>query len=362
MVMKNADTLITSPDSPALAELCQRLAAEAGDVDARTQWPADQLRWCGQYGVFRWFLPKRWGGYDWALPDVVRGYLALSKACLTTTFVITQRTAAVRRIAACTNESLRKELLPGLATGELFASVGISHLTTSRRHLGKPVLAATEQSGGFVLDGYSPWVTSGKHCDWIVTGATLDDGRQILAAVDTRSPGLSFDRPADLVALSASDTGAVQFAQVEVPAQWMLDGPINDVMTRAAGGNTGGLETSTLAVGLAGAAIELLEREARKRNDLEDSASALRIEYAALRDDLLAMAAGNDVCTKESLRARSNSLALRSTQAALAAAKGAGFVRGHPAGRWCREALFFLVWSCPQPVMQAALCELANLG
>jgi hypothetical protein len=26
-----------------------------------------------------------------------------------------------------------------------------------------------------------------------------------------------------------------------------------------------------------------------------------------------------------------------------------------------REALFFLVWSCPQPVMQANLCELAGL-
>ena len=34
---------------------------------------------------------------------------------------------------------------------------------------------------------------------------------------------------------------------------------------------------------------------------------------------------------------------------------------GHSAGRMAREALFFLVWSCPQPVMQANLCELAGL-
>jgi hypothetical protein len=52
---------------------------------------------------------------------------------------------------------------------------------------------------------------------------------------------------------------------------------------------------------------------------------------------------------------------LRSTQSALAAAKGAGYVAGHPAGRWCREALFFLVWSCPQPVLSAHLCELAGI-
>ena len=50
------------------------------------------------------------------------------------------------------------------------------------------------------------------------------------------------------------------------------------------------------------------------------------------------------------------------TQAALAAAKGTGYVVGHSAGRWCCEALFFLVWSCPQPVMAAQLCELAGIS
>ena len=45
----------------------------------------------------------------------------------------------------------------------------------------------------------------------------------------------------------------------------------------------------------------------------------------------------------------------------LAAAKGAGYAYRHPAGRWCREALFFLVWSCPQPVVAENLRELAGL-
>ena len=76
---------------------------------------------------------------------------------------------------------------------------------------------------------------------------------------------------------------------------------------------------------------------------------------------MLALAGGQTVCTNDELRAAANSIALRTTQAALAAAKGTGYVVGHPAGRWCREALFFLVWSCPQGVMAANLCELAGL-
>jgi hypothetical protein len=42
----------------------------------------------------------------------------------------------------------------------------------------------------------------------------------------------------------------------------------------------------------------------------------------------------------------------------LLVAKGAGFVATHPAQRWARQALFFLVWSCPPQVAEELLEEL----
>ena len=62
------------------------------------------------------------------------------------------------------------------------------------------------------------------------------------------------------------------------------------------------------------------------------------------------------------LRAHANSLVVRAAQAALTASKGAGFVTGHPAERLVRESMFFLVWSCPQSVTSAVMCELAGIG
>ena len=50
--------------------------------------------------------------------------------------------------------------------------------------------------------------------------------------------------------------------------------------------------------------------------------------------------------------AKSNGAPAKRTKTAT---KGAGFVRGHVAEHSVREALFFLVWSCPQPVLTAAL-------
>ncbi len=111
------------------------------------------------------------------------------------------------------------------------------------------------------------------------------------------------------------------------------------------------------------AAIAFLEGESQQRPDLAPAAAELRREAKNLEGSLLELAAGNQVCSTDQLRAGANSIALRASQAALAAAKGSGYVVGHPAGRWCREALFFLVWSCPrgQGVLNANLCELAGL-
>ncbi len=353
--------MITSPDDAALETLAAQLAELAPRLEEEDAWPGQQLALCGGYGVYTWFLPRELGGQGWSEAEIVRGYLKLSAACLTTTFVITQRTGACQRIAMSDNAAIRDELLPGLLTGGAFATVGISHLTTSRRHLARPVLRAEETDDGFVLDGFSPWVTGAPQAQVVVTGATLEDGRQILAALPTDLPGVSIPPPARLVGLSSSQTGPVNCDRVHVPRKYLLAGPVEEVMKQGVGARTGGLQTSTLAIGLADAALAFLEDEKGRRGDLASPAAALRHEWLAVRDDLLALADGNPICTPDDLRARANSLALRAAQASLAAAKGTGYIVGHPAGRWCREALFFLVWSCPQPVLAANLCELAGI-
>jgi alkylation response protein AidB-like acyl-CoA dehydrogenase len=355
----NHPSRITSPEDPALAGLCDQLVRLGGELDRSQNWPAEQLRLCGEAGVFQWFIPRHWGGQEWSEPDITRGYLRLGAACLTTAFIITQRSGACQRIAGSDNRSAQERLLPTLASGETFASVGISHLTTSRRHLGQPVLRAREVDGGFVLDGYSPWVTGGDHASVVVTGAVLDDGQQILVALPTDLPGVTIPSPPQLVGLSASHTGEVHLKNVPIGREWLLSGPAENVMNVGAG--TGGLQTSTLAIALASAALDYLEHETIQRPNLAGPTAVLRREQVDLQETLLALAAGQPVCSNEHLRVAANSIALRTTQAALAAAKGSGYVVGHPAGRWCREALFFLVWSCPQGVLAANLCELAGL-
>lgn len=342
------------------ATLLDFLRSSADETDRLNRWPGEQLRRCADAGVTRWFAPPELGGVVVGQADVLRRLTQLAAACLTTTFCLTQPTGVIGRIAACDNDELKATLIPELLSGRRYASVGIAHLTTSRRHT-QPVMTARETDDGYILDGVIPWSTGAQHSAWIVTGAVLADGRQLLAALPTDLPGVTVEPPADMVGLSATCTGAVRCDGVLLDRRWLMAPVMSDVLKFGKGAGTGGLQTSALALGTALAAIEFLHGEAARRPDLARIVAGLREQWDTADAEIAALAEGQTVSTSDQLRRRANELALRSAQAALAAAKGSGYVVGHPAGRWCREALFFLVWSCPEPVTSATLCELAKI-
>lgn len=357
------DAFLSSPppfEGPRFDQLLQQLSETSETLEGLDAWPGPQFDALAEAGVLRWSIPDQYGGVTLAAEQLMYGYERLAASCLTTTFVLTQRIGACQRIAGSENDDIRRELLPALATGEIFATVGISHLTTSRQHLKRPAVRAEYSAGTWTLSGTVPWVTGGNRADVIVTGGTCDDGQQVLIALPTDLPGVTCQTPPQLLALNASQTGAVQLEDVKVQEANLLAGPVEGVMNRGQGGGAGSVTTSALAVGLAGRAVRNLQEEAAVREDLVETVESFATETDQLRRDLYAVARGDAVgMFAGEIRQRANSLVLRSTQAYLAASKGAGFVAGHPAERSVREAMFFLVWSCPQPVLQAALREFA---
>jgi alkylation response protein AidB-like acyl-CoA dehydrogenase len=338
--------------------LLASLSALADRADGQAIWPGASWEILERLGGLRWSVPAAQGGQECDAIELLRRYEALASACLTTCFILSQRDAACRRIREHGTESIRQDLLPPLANGSRFATVGLSHLTTSRQHV-RPVLVAREEREHFVLNGVMPWVTGASHADFILTGATLEDGRQILAVLPRALDGVDVGPPLELMALAGSITAEVRCRNVKLERRWLLAGPIERVLAQGKGG-PGGLETSCLALGLAMAAIENLDREAAARPQLKQSVQRFQHAADALRADIYCFVGeGGPAEQPMTLRARANALVLRATQTALTASKGTGFVRPHPAQRWARQALFFLVWSCPAPAAEATLAYLA---
>ncbi|MGE0378032.1 MAG: acyl-CoA dehydrogenase family protein [Planctomycetaceae bacterium] len=354
-------------EGPGFNRLLVDLAGRADEVDRQGEWPQWQFERLAESGVLGWVIPPEYGGTGINAEALVCGYERLATACLTTAFIMTQRNGACQRIAASGHDELKAELLPELGCGRLFATVGVSHLTTSRQHLRRPAVQVAAAGDDLVLSGLIPWVTGGKSADYVVTGGAFDDGRQILIALPIRLPGVTMHEPVPLMALDASQTGSIELSNVRVHRRFLLAGPVAGVMQQGQGGGTGSVATSALAVGLAGRSLAHLMQESDRRPDLNAVIEPFAAEWTALRQDLYAAARGEAAPHKphlsnESIRGRANALALRLTQALLAVSKGAGYVKGHPAERGVREAMFFLVWSCPQPLVTAALRQFACLA
>jgi len=293
---------------------------------------------------------------------LVERYARLAGGSLTAVFILSQHDAAVRRLMAAPANTTAARWLHAIGAGRAFTTVGISHLTTSRRLGPRAIKVAELARGGYQLDGTIPWVTAAVRADLFVTGAALDDGRQMLVALPTDRRGVVVSPPFPLAALQASCTSQVLLDAVQVDDSDLLAGPALDIMSQPGAVGTAGLETSALALGQARAALAALVEMAPERGELAEPLEVLCENWKLLWGQLMAQARGEaDAVSPTEIRTQANALVLRSTQAYLTARKGTGFLRTEPAQRWARQALFFLVWSCPAPVAQAAIRSLAGL-
>jgi len=360
----NTEKLIAWPETnqdDELARCVARLAEADGPADEAGIWPEPLWRLVVDSRAPRWALPLSDGGLEFERASLLERYARLAEGSMTAAFILTQHDSALRRLLAARDRPVAERWIDAIANDGAFTTVGISQLTTSRRH-GAQALRAIERPGGYRLEGTMPWVTAAERAQVLVTGAVTDDGQQILIALPTDRAGVTIPAPFPLAALQASRTTEVVCEGVEIQRDEILAGPVPNVIATPGAAGTGGLETSALALGLARAAVAALIAETPARNELDEPAEALAVAWNELWIALMRTAREEaNAATPGQIRALANALVLRTTQAHLTVRKGTGFLRTDPAQRWARQALFFLVWSCPSPVAQASIRDFAGL-
>lgn len=325
-----------------LAAACSRLSELADQTCTEGPWASGAFASLAHHGVLARLVPEDCGGARTGNPaEPLKILTATARHCLTTALALSQWAAAVQIMAAA-DLPVRQRLLDGFALGQRFATIGISQLTTSRRDASRPPMVAARRES-WVLNGLCPWVTGADTVDVIVTGAVIDEVGAGYFVVERSAHGIDVDPPMRLVALSGSRTSAVRFRDVQ-PAAMITAG--------AAGApRAGGLATTAVAVGAALGSVDYLRSVG---SDFDDAADRLSEQCSAVTERLAdhAALAPND---HEALRARADELVIRASTAGLLAAKGTGFVDGHPAGRAVAEAQFFTVWSNPPGVTQRVM-------
>jgi alkylation response protein AidB-like acyl-CoA dehydrogenase len=354
----NAKTPRRQDDSQ-LDHVLSRIRARAQGYDVSGEWPVEDLKDLAEAGALRAVLPTELGGKDETALQIHLRYEQIAAASLATALVLSQRDSACAIIDAAKTSPLRSELLGALGTNSIFATVGIAQLTTSRQG-GPPAMRATRVQAGWRIDGLVPWASGAAESAYVVTGAVVDaSADQMLFALPTDAPGVKVALPMELVALRATHTSSITCNSVVIDDRHVLHGPTENVLAGRA--KSLPLGQAFLAMGLSRGAIELI------REHTSELAQTTVVSFEPQLADI--RAAVMEICTASTppppavaaeLRGRCNELALRITQSAVAIYKGTALLADHPAQRLAREAMFLLVWSCPNPVIDCTVGLLAD--
>jgi alkylation response protein AidB-like acyl-CoA dehydrogenase len=338
-----------------LAAIGQR----AQEMDQGGRWPEQDLAELASVGALSWAVPGEFGGQGlWALEISLR-YERIAARSIATALVLSQRDSAVGLLEGANDTALRRRLLADAGAGCGWLTIGIAQLTTSRQG-GAPALAAVAVDGGYRLRGVIPWSTGARQSDFIIAGAAVDGtSDQILFALPGDLPGIVIGQPLNLVALAASQTTVIRCEDALLPADHVLAGPMARVLSAAR--RSVPLPQAFLALGLCRGALDLIgQHDSARARGLVESFGG---ELEAARKEVIGICQGVDPAAAErmpAVRAICNELALRITHAAVSIYKGSALLANHPAQRLAREALFLLVWSCPDSVIDCTVSRLAG--
>ncbi len=342
----------------ALKQLTRKLSRLATHYDISGEWPEASIQHLTEAGAWSWVIPERFGGLQLDPVSMVQGYEAVAAGCLSSLLILSQRDGACEFIASSERDDIKSEWLPRLCRHKVMTSIGISQLTTSQRK--RAVLRAKPAGDGYELSGMMPWVTAAERCDFIVTGAIVTDGGQILAIVPTGLEGVQIDPPMQLAALESSRTSEVHLKAVRIGPEHILRGPTDNALHRRTPVKS--LVVSSAGLGLAGALAHKIARHARGADgELAELAEDALHRYLAIRERIYkaaqALATTDADIPKSEIRIAVNDLLMRLSIASLTFAKGSGFIRQRDAQRLAREAMFFLVWSATDEVRAGTLAK-----
>ncbi|XXX82358.1 acyl-CoA dehydrogenase family protein [Sorangium sp. So ce134] len=356
-------------DPAALLERARRLAAlvlapAANATDQAETVPRGHLRALADAGLLGIATPARYGGLGAPAPVAREVLEILAGACGVTAFVQMQHaTAACALIARGDNEALKERVLPRLASGERFCTVGFSHV----RRPGPPMVRVEPDGDHVRLHGTVPWLTGHGLADDAVIAGTLPDGRLMyvltpLAAGDAIEPS----PPLRLSAMNASATVSLTLRDLRVDPEQVIATATRE--QQAARDVVGLLTPSALSLGVAGAAAALLADLAERRGDahLAGAARALEHERDDARAEVNAWADRPEAegFAEHAVRARAwcVELGVRAAHAAVAATGGSANRLDHAAQRLFREAMLYSLTSQTRDLQIATVQRLLGRG
>ncbi|MFW0786547.1 acyl-CoA dehydrogenase family protein [Gordonia sp. CPCC 206044] len=321
----------------------------AAEVDRSGLIPRSHWEQIADAGLFGIAAPAESDGPGLDFSQVIEIQEVMASGCLPTAFTWLQHHGVVISLAGSLNEALRTELLESTTTGRLRAGVAYAGVVPT-----PPRMRATRIDGGWRLDGRAPFVSGWGLVDLLQISARDVVTDDVIAAVLPLDPAPSAitATPQHLGVADATSTVTLVVDGLTVSDESVVSRtPLDDFF---ASQNIGIRINGTLPLGLVRRCAALLDTggHAAAARALRERGGEIRTRLDNALTDTRALVAA---------RADAAQLATDAAATTIAAAGGAGLLRGNHPERLSREAAFTLV-AASRPELKDLLVERFSIG
>lgn len=354
----------------------KELAPHARELDAKGEYPWDNLRKLARYGYLGMMLPAEFGGSG---ADVLSHTLCVeevSRACAATGLIMeVHNSLTCDGIYRFGTDEQKARYLPALARGEKIGAFALTEPGAGSDASGIRTMAVRD-GNDFVINGTKHFITGAGQAHVYLLFAMTDPskGTKGISAfiVEKGMPGLSFGPPEDKMGIRASHTGELIFSDCRVPAENLVGSEgegYKIALTLLDGGRIG---IGAQAVGIARAAFDAALRYSQERVQFGQAISgfqaiqwmladmATEIEAARLLVYRAAYLRGKGVrCTKEVAMAKlfASEVAMRTTIKAVQIHGGYGYMREYNVERYMRDAKITEIYEGTSEIMRLLIAS-----
>jgi len=246
----------------------KEIRPKAAEYDEHQTHPADIVEKAHALGLMNVHIPEELGGPGLSIFDGILIGEELSWGCSGIAVTLVANTLGSAPVLLAGTEEQRREWLPPLLEEPLLCSFALTEPNAGSDVSGIQT-TAVRHGDEYVINGSKMFISNAGHAAWIVVFASTDksQGQKGLSAfvVPADADGVTVEKHLDKMGQRATDTSALAFQDVKVPAQNRLgeEGEGFKIAMRTLDHTRPG--TAIGAVGVARAAYELSIDYSRER-------------------------------------------------------------------------------------------------
>jgi len=246
----------------------QEIRPKAAEYDEHQTHPADVIAKAHEVGLMNPHVPEEFGGLGLSVMDGVLIGEELAWGCSGIAVSIVANSLGAAPVIIAGNDEQKREWLPPLLEEPILCSFALTEPNAGSDVSGIQT-TAVRHADDYVLNGSKMFISNAGHATWVVVFASTDKtkGHRGLSAfiVPTDVEGVVVEKHLDKMGQRATDTSALAFQDVRVPAANRLgeEGEGFKIAMKTLDGTRPG--TAAGAIGVAQAAYEHAVEYAKER-------------------------------------------------------------------------------------------------